>query len=144
MGRNRMHVQHIAAIDIDHQPELFHFEADFYYGTRRVDMHDLCFQGTEACVCPLNVEFVRPNDVQRSAVLEGALKEAGLSAKQIAHVVSMTGSRAPGDAGFTYSDLTQRLLPTLVLDAYPSKAIHYDRVIELVTDMKPTPPFKDA
>lgn len=89
-------------------------------------------------------EFVRPNDVQRSAVLEGALKEAGLSAKQIAHVVSMTGSRAPGDAGFTYSDLTQRLLPTLVLDAYPSKAIHYDRVIELVTDMKPTPPFKDA
>lgn len=89
-------------------------------------------------------EFVRPNDEQRSAVLDGALTEAGLTAKQIAHVVAMTGSRAPGEASFTYSDLTQRLLPTLVLDAYPSEAIRYDRVIELVAAMKPTPRFKDA
>jgi AAA+ superfamily predicted ATPase len=95
-------------------------------------------------LCTNRVEFVRPNDEQRSAVLDGALTEAGLTAKQIANVVAMTGSRAPGEASFTYSDLTQRLLPTLVLDAYPSKAIHYDRVIQLVAAMKPTPRFRDA
>lgn len=88
--------------------------------------------------------FSRPNAEQRKSLLEGPLVEAGLEAKQIDQVVALTGEGSSGKPGFTYSDLTQRLLPLLVLDAYPSKAISFARTLELIRDMQPTPQFKQA
>jgi hypothetical protein len=35
-------------------------------------------------------------------------------------------------------------LPTLLLDAYPDRPVTFDRALELVSDMKPTPPFRDG
>ncbi len=87
-------------------------------------------------------EFGRPVDEQRRAVLEGPLHEAGFSAKQIDQFVVMTGVGKGRAIGFTYSDLTQRLLPTLVLDAYPEAAIRFDRALEVLDTIAPTPAFK--
>jgi hypothetical protein len=77
-------------------------------------------------------------------VLEGPLGEAGFSSSQIDKIVAMTGEAAANPVGFTFSDLTQRLLPTLVLDAYPDRAIAFERAVQLVSSMKATPPFKDG
>ena len=88
-------------------------------------------------------QFTRPNDAQRKAVLQTPLTEAGFSATQIDRIVQMTGSTRDGSVGFTFSDLTQRLLPTLVLDAYPDRPIGFERAVELISTMKPTPPFRD-
>ena len=88
-------------------------------------------------------EFHRPNSEQRLAVLDTPLREAGLSTAEIEKIVEATG----GDRtkpGFTYSDLTQRLIPMLVLDAYPDKAITAARALKLVREIRPTPPFKDG
>lgn len=87
-------------------------------------------------------EFERPNETQRRAVIELPLQEAGFSPKEIDLVVQMTGPTGRSPIGFTFSDLTQRLLPTLVLDAYPDKPITFGRAIELIERMKPTPPFR--
>jgi hypothetical protein len=88
-------------------------------------------------------EFQRPNDAQRRAVIEGPLSEAGFGRSEIDKLVQLTGSATAGAVGFTFSDLTQRLLPTLVLDAYPDRALTYARAVEIVKGMKPTPAFRD-
>ena len=88
-------------------------------------------------------EFRRPDDAQRRAVIETPLTEAGLGTDQIEKLVKMTGQTSDSEVGFTFSDLTQRLLPSLVLDAYPDRAISFERAEEIVGRMTPTPPFLD-
>ena len=88
-------------------------------------------------------EFSRPNEEQRTAVLTKPLEEVGFTAKEIEQVVQMTGKAEKHAEGFTYSDLTQRLLPTIVLDAYPNKAITFKRTMEIVEVTKPTPAFQE-
>jgi len=88
-------------------------------------------------------EFMRPNDAQRKAALNGALHDAGFSAHDIDALVAATGPTAKHGYGFTFSDLTQRLLPTIVLDAYPDSAINAKRAVEIAKRMSPTPPFKE-
>lgn len=81
-------------------------------------------------------DFSRPNNKQRGAVLTNPLKEVGFTSEQIDSIVDQT-------EGFTYSDLTQRLLPTIVLDAYPDTAITFERTLEIAKDIVPTPAFQE-
>jgi hypothetical protein len=53
-------------------------------------------------------------------------------------LAEMTGERRP--YGFTYSDLADRLLPALLLDALPDDPLRFERAIEIVTRLEPTPP----
>ena len=87
--------------------------------------------------------FRRPNAEQRKAVLERPLLEAGLLPTEIDQIVAATGGN-DGRPGFTFSDLTQRLIPTLVLDAYPDRGISFARAYDIACDLLPTPPFKDS
>lgn len=88
--------------------------------------------------------FDRPGDVQRHAVLNEPLKQLGFTKPQIDAVVAATGARKDRAYGFTFSDLTQRLLPTIVLDAYPANAVAPARAVEIATSMAPTPPFQES
>lgn len=89
------------------------------------------------------LEFARPRDEQRRIILAAALTAAGFTAHQIEALVQATG-RSAQQPGFTYSDLTQRLLPTLVLDAYPDRPLTFERALELAAKTKPTPQFSEA
>lgn len=88
--------------------------------------------------------FTRPDSEQRSAVLAPRLQQLGFSQTQIAAVVDATGPRQQGDYGFTFSDLTQRLLPAIVLDAYPDGPVDADRALKIAQVMTPTAPFRDG
>jgi AAA+ superfamily predicted ATPase len=82
------------------------------------------------------LSFARPGDEQR---------RIGLGRHHIEALVSATGPQRGGrDYGFTFSDLTQRLLPTIVLDAYPTRAVDGARAVEIARSMVPTPPFRDG
>lgn len=87
-------------------------------------------------------EFTRPNDEQREALLRPALEELGFSRQQIHAVVKATGPADGRAYGYTYSDLAQRLLPAMVLAAYPSAAITYELAKKIVDETPPTPPFR--
>jgi AAA+ superfamily predicted ATPase len=89
-------------------------------------------------------DFRRPNDDQRRAVIEGPLREAGFSPAEIEKIVQKSGPSKSGAIGFTFSDLTQRFLPTLVLDAYPDGPITVHRAVELLSGIQPTPAFRDG
>lgn len=88
--------------------------------------------------------FERPNDMQRHKVLTGPLAALGLSEAEIRSIVAMTGPRNGRAYGFTFSDLTQRLLPTIVLDAYPDRPVDPQRALAIAESMMPTPPFRDG
>lgn len=91
------------------------------------------------------MSFTRPNDEQRRFVLSSRLEALGLGRQNVDALVAATGpQRGTRDHGFTFSDLTQRLLPSIVLDAYPSKAVDGARAVEIARGMAPTPPFRDA
>lgn len=86
-------------------------------------------------------EFGRPTAEQRRMVLAPPLSELGFNDTQIDKLVQLTGSRNGNGASFTFSDLTQRLLPALVLDAFPDRAVTFDSAMRVATAIQPTPVF---
>ena len=87
--------------------------------------------------------FERPNEENRREVLQRSLGEIGFSRKDLEELVVETGQSNGRKYGFTFSDLTQRLIPTIVLDAYPTGPIEPKRAIEIAHQMVPTPPFRE-
>ena len=88
--------------------------------------------------------FQRPDETQRRTVLGPALKQLGFSQTQIDAVVAATGAQKECGYGFTFSDLTQRLLPAIVLDAYPTQSVTAAQAMEIACNMAPTAPFQDG
>lgn len=89
------------------------------------------------------LSFGRPNDAQRRSLLTRCLARLGIPDIAFDELVRVTGPREGNIPGFTFSDLTQRLIPSIVLDAYPSQAINAGRAVRVATEMKPTPAFQD-
>lgn len=87
--------------------------------------------------------FARPDDDQRRYLLTTRLEPLGLKGGQIDALVDATGPARKDGFGFTFSDLTQRLLPAIVLDAYPSRAVNAEGALAIARAMTPTPPFQD-
>jgi AAA+ superfamily predicted ATPase len=87
-------------------------------------------------------EFMRPNEQQRASVLKGGLEGTNITDEQIIELAKATGREGNRTYGYTYSDLVQRLLPTLLLDAFPDRPIEFKRILEIIRIVPPTPPFK--
>lgn len=87
--------------------------------------------------------FGRPDEEKRRQLLGPRLESLGFEPAEVEAIISATGPRN-GQPGFTYSDLTQRLIPSIVLDAYPDRAIKAARALAITEEMQPTPAFKDA
>lgn len=107
--------------------------------TNRLDALDPAVRRRAAAT----LQFLRPNETQRKAVLDATLSELGFSSQQIQSLVMVTGPAQGRSYGYTYSDLVQRLLPGLLLAAYPSRAITFDLAKEVVEKHPPTPPFRE-
>ena len=88
------------------------------------------------------LRFDRPGDEGRRTLLEPKLAELGFEVSDVEAIVAATGPRN-GRPGFTYSDLTQRLIPGIVLDAYPDRGIVPERAVKIAQEMEPSPTFKD-
>jgi len=88
--------------------------------------------------------FTRPDERQRQAVLGPPLSALGFTPQQVAAVVAATGATKNHPYGFTFSDLAQRLVPAIVLDAYPDRPVAPARAVEIAQSMIPTPPFQDG
>lgn len=107
--------------------------------TNRLSALDPAVRRRAADILP----FARPDDNQRRAVLSPPLKELGFAEQEVATLVAATGAGNGKGHGFTFSDLTQRLLPAIVLDAYPGQPVRAGQALEIAKRMAPTPPFKD-
>lgn len=89
-------------------------------------------------------QFSRPNDEQREKILTDSLADTGITEEEIQELVKLTGQQAGADYGFTYSDIVQRFLPALLLEAFPDSPVTYENALAIVKEMRPTPPFKES
>lgn len=89
------------------------------------------------------IEFVRPDESNRTALLKEALGPLGFSDKDIRGLAKLSGPQDGRDYGFTYSDLTQKLLPGLILSAYPERPIDIALAKSVTASIAPTPPFAE-
>ena len=89
------------------------------------------------------LNFKRPEGKERYEVLKEPLSELGFTEDDIREVVELTGPHNGRDYGFTFSDLSQRLIPAIILDAYPNNAVEPKRAIEIASSIIPTSPFKE-
>lgn len=87
-------------------------------------------------------EFGRPNDDQRRQVLADAFAGFDVGEDTIDKLVLATAEQG-GQLGFTYSDLTQRLVPTAILAAYPDSPLTPDLLLAVAADLAATPRFQD-
>lgn len=88
--------------------------------------------------------FSRPDDAQRRHVITSALGGLGFGRQDIDALVATTGRTNSREYGFTFSDLTQRLIPSIVLDAYPDRAVDPTRALAIARATVPTPPFRET
>jgi AAA+ superfamily predicted ATPase len=88
-------------------------------------------------------EFSRPDNVQRIAVLTSGLAGVGLTKEEIDELAIATGPTDTRVFGCTYSDMIRRLLPDLLLDAFPNQPIEFARALTIARALQPTPPFRD-
>jgi SpoVK/Ycf46/Vps4 family AAA+-type ATPase len=86
--------------------------------------------------------FKRPGDAQRRKLFADAFADVGFEAAQIDKLVAATGAQADGTA-YTYSDVSQRIIPRIIIEAYPLKAVTFDDALQVVKAVRPTPSFKD-
>ena len=89
------------------------------------------------------LSFSRPNDEQRQYIFQLQLRPLGLSNRAIQELVTITGPRSESAPGFTFSDISQRLIPSIILAAYPDKAVDDDLAVQVASSMSSTPPFQD-
>ncbi len=87
--------------------------------------------------------FRRPSDVERREVLAPLLKELGLADTFVDAIVAATGIRDGRSYGCSYSDLTQRLIPGIVMRAFPGTGVTGEAAVATAQAIVPTPPFED-
>lgn len=85
--------------------------------------------------------FGRPGDDERRAVLAASLDGTGVDKRTLTELVALTGPKG-AEPGFTYSDLTQRLVPTAIMTAFPDKPLTADVVVDVAKRMSATPEFR--
>jgi len=87
--------------------------------------------------------FGRPDDAQRRYLLSSKLRGLGLESQAIEVLVQLTGPREANTPGFTFSDINQRLIPSIILAAYPHRALDARTALLTAKAMLPTPAFHD-
>ncbi|MBS2549013.1 AAA family ATPase [Catenulispora sp. NL8] len=109
--------------------------------TNRLDALDPALRRRAAVV----EVFERPDHHQRAALLSRLLAGTKLTADDITTLAAMTGAADGRPHGYTYSDLRQRLVPEIVLEAYRRRtAIDAAIAAEVLARTQPTRPFDAA
>ena len=90
----------------------------------------------------LRLSFARPSDVARAELFRTSLPELDLTERQVKDLVALTGRDAAKKHGaiFTASDITDRLVPAAVRDAYAAnRPLSADDLIGHAKVIEPTP-----
>lgn len=95
----------------------------------------------------LRLTFDRPNDDVRAAILRQSLPELNLTEKHMQELVRQTGTPTKKNkgVGFTASDITDRLLPSALREAYSrGRPITADDLIAIASEILPSPRMGDG
>ncbi|WP_460572353.1 AAA family ATPase [Flaviaesturariibacter terrae] len=85
------------------------------------------------------MEFERPDLEERTELLAKALKGSSISDNEIRKLAELTGSDANNGLGFSFSDISLRILPEAVAKSFPDNPITFQTVKEVIAQVKPSP-----
>jgi AAA+ superfamily predicted ATPase len=106
--------------------------------TNRVDAIDPAVRRRAAAI----FGFTRPDDEARKELLRRALDGVRINDTEMTEIVRLTGPQNGRCYGCTYSDLRQRFVPTVVLEAVDRGGpITGQQLIDIAKDFTPTRPF---
>ena len=86
-------------------------------------------------------EFKRPTDEQRESLLRDAFGDI-FDDTQYRELAQLTGPDRNGrDYGYTFSDVAQRFVPNLLLEAFPDRPVTIELARSVLNQLEPTAPF---
>ena len=86
-------------------------------------------------------EFKRPSAEQRVALLRSAFNDI-FDDEQYSELARLTGPDEKGrDYGYSFSDITQRLIPNILLEAFPDRPASFGLASSVLGRTEPTQPF---
>lgn len=88
-------------------------------------------------------EFSRPSLEQCASLMGNYLRDLGISDEEVNRIASHCVPYRSLDYGYTYSDLTQKILPSVLLNAYPDSRIDSQKVLGVIAETQPTAPFNE-
>jgi SpoVK/Ycf46/Vps4 family AAA+-type ATPase len=89
-------------------------------------------------------EFNRPSEEQRLILFRNFLEGTELTEDDFKMLAHITGENEKRNYGYTYSDIVQNILPALLLETFPDQQITKDKIIHLIEQNLPTPPFNEG
>jgi len=88
--------------------------------------------------------FTRPGAEQLAKIFHDVFHDIGFSTSEMQQLAQAALPSQSRPTSFTYSDLTQRYVPRVILESYPDKPITFKRALDILKELKPTPNFKDV
>ena len=86
-------------------------------------------------------EFKRPSTEQRVVLFRSAFDDT-FDDDQYSELARLTGPDEKGrDYGYSFSDITQRLIPNILLEAFPDRPAGFDLALLVLGRTEPTQPF---
>jgi AAA+ superfamily predicted ATPase len=95
----------------------------------------------------LRLSFTRPDDDMRAELFRQSIPEAEFTAKQIRELVAATGAEAQRKYGatFTSSDITDRVVPAALREAYAAgRPLSAADIIQQARELEPTPLMQET
>ena len=112
--------------------------AVIFMSTNRLDFLDEAIVRRAAVI----VEFLRPSLDERNELFTKYLDGAGLSETEIGDLADRTGPESNGGLGYTFSDLTLRVIPEAVARCFPDEKLNYRALVETIDKVRPSPEIK--
>lgn len=112
--------------------------AVIFMSTNRLDFLDEAIVRRAAVI----VEFSRPSLDERNELFTKYLDGAGLSETEVFDLADRTGPESNGGLGYTFSDLTLRVIPEAVARCFPDEKLNYQALVEIIGKVRPSPEIK--
>jgi hypothetical protein len=81
--------------------------------------------------------------LRQTAQAPGCVQGAELSEHEIADLAERTGAENNGGLGYTFSDLTLRLIPEAIAACFPDKKLDYAALVDTIRKAAPSAPLTD-
>ncbi|MDN3654051.1 ATP-binding protein [Ferruginibacter paludis] len=85
------------------------------------------------------MEFERPDENERKELFTKTLDGTGIKDKEFDKLVELTGPDKNNGLGYSFSDLTLKILPEAVAESFPNKPLSFEVLENVIKRVKPSP-----
>ncbi len=85
------------------------------------------------------MEFERPDEIERKELFIKTLDGTGIKDKEFDKLVELTGPNKNNGLGYSFSDLTLKILPEAVAESFPNKPLSFEVLENVIKRVKPSP-----